>query len=64
MMADTIDVPTIRKVCDSLLTEVPAQAVVHTLVITLNGQHGGVDVTAGMYTPQNNENHQKTWSVT
>lgn len=61
-MTDTISVATLRQVSDSLLNEVPTDTVVHTLVITLNGEHGGVDVTAGMVTTDA-EYENKTWAV-
>lgn len=50
-MTDTIDRNVIRKVAETMIENLPPgeNVVVHTLTITLNGAHGGVDVIADMF---------------
>lgn len=44
-MADTIDNNAMQKAAEHLIRHNAAGHIIHTVTLTLNGQHGGVDVT-------------------
>jgi hypothetical protein len=58
-MIDTIDMKVVRTVSETLVENLPPgdDVVVHTLTITLNGAHGGVDVRAELFQRNQADKH-------
>jgi O-acetyl-ADP-ribose deacetylase (regulator of RNase III) len=64
-MTDTIDDDVIRKVAGSIFENIrPGEdVIVHTLTVTLNGAHGGVDVIADIQVGPELADRKYSWRV-